>query len=363
MDSIIEKKNPSTPTHKNVNEIDFCKFVIRSLPVAVLTVDSKLKISSFNAWAEEITGYAEQEVLGCYCGEILHGGRCRGKCPLKPILEDRHKVLQIETTIQSKKLTTIHVRMTTAGLFDDAGKLIGGLEAFQDITYLKELEREKNNMISMFAHDMKSPLVSIDAFALRSLKTMRSNQKAKNYLNIILKEVRKIEFLIDDFLEFSRLQKGKLKLDFHVTSLDKELHELYEIYRLQTSKKGILLELHAEDPLPIIKADAKRLQRAFTNLLDNAIKFSKDEGTVRIETQERKKDIRITIIDEGIGIDAGDLPYIFEPFHRGKGIDKRQGFGVGLATVKTIIEGHGGEVLVKSERDKGTAFTVVLPKA
>ncbi len=362
MKPTIEKKNIPISTNKFIHDIDFCKFVIHSLPVAVLTVDSELKITSFNAWAEKITGYSEKEVIGCYCGKILHGGRCRGKCPLKPVLEDNHRVVQVETTIKNKKRTAIPVRLTTAGLFDDEGKLIGGLEAFQDISYLKELEREKDNMISMFAHDMKSPLVSIDAFALRSLKAIGRNKKINNYLNIILKEVRKIEFLIDDFLEFSRLQQGKLKLDFHVTSLDKELHELYEVYKLQASKKGMALELHADEPLPIIEADAKRLHRVFSNLLDNAIKFSKKEGTIRIEAQDRDQEIKVTIIDQGIGVDPRDLPYIFEPFHRGMGADKRQGFGVGLAAVKTIIEGHAGKISVKSEKNKGAAFTIILPK-
>jgi len=117
-----------------------------------------------------------------------------------------------------------------------------------------------------------------------------------------------------------------------------------------------------EEELPVIEADADRLRRVFTNLLDNALKFSKGRGTVTISTHETDKDVVIKVRDQGIGISTGDLPYIFDPFHRGQVGEETEGFGVGLAAVKTIVEGHGGQVLVESELGKGSVFTVVLPK-
>ena len=267
----------------------------------------------------------------------------------------------METTIKNRKNETIPVRISTTCLLDDNGDLIGGVEAFQDISYLKRLEREKDNMASMFAHDMKSPLIGIDGFSLRCVKILDDNEKAKDYLNIILKEVRRLQFLVDDFLEFSRLQSGKLKYNFDMTALGKELDDLIEVYRPQASNNGITLELHSENPLPIIKADARRLYRVFSNLLSNAIKFSSQGGIVRIQTQVEEGEIRVAISDQGDGIDPQDLAYIFEPFHRGKMIEKKEGFGIGLAAAKTIIEGHGGNILVESELGKGSCFIVVLP--
>ncbi len=352
----IEKRGNHT-----VDDINFCRFVIRSLPSAVLTVDSELRITSFNPWAEEITGYVEEEVLGRYCGEVLQGGKCKSSCPLKAVLECKDHVVRIETTIENKWGETIPVRMNTGGLFDDEGELIGGLEAFHDISYLKVLEREKNNMISMIAHDMRSPLISIDGFILRLLKRT-SDDKTKNYLNIMLREARKLESLIDEFLEFSRLQSGRLKLDFTETSLDRELHELCETYEPGALKRGIKIELHSDEALPIIQADGKRLHRALSNLLDNAIKYSEEGGSIHITTQDKDEKIMVKIVDEGAGIDPRELPYIFDPFHRGKEVKEKDGFGIGLAAVRTIVEGHGGRIQVKSELDKGSMFTVVLPK-
>jgi PAS domain S-box-containing protein len=351
-------------TAEKHSDLTFYKFVIQSLPVAVVTVDSQLRITGFNPSAEGLTGYSAEEALGRYCGEILQGGMCHSECPLRRVLKNQHRIVRIETTIRSKWGETIPVRMNTAALLDEHDKLIGGLEAFQDISRLKALEREKGNLISMFAHDMKSPLVAIQGFANRLLtKTPdMGEEKQDRYIEIIREEAGKLEFLVDDFLELSRLQTGKLKLNFSATSLDKQLLELFEVYQPRAAEAGIDLRLEKKEALPIIEADADRLRRVFTNLLDNALKFAEQRGTVTIATEQTDRNVMIKIMDEGIGIDERELLYVFDPFHRGRDVDDREGFGLGLTAVKTIVEGHKGRVIVESELGKGSVFTVILPK-
>ena len=138
-------------TAEKHSDLTFYKFVIQSLPVAVVTVDSQLKITGFNPSAEGLTGYSAEEALGRYCGKILQGGMCHSECPLRRVLKNQHRIVQIETTVRSKWGETIPVRMSTAALLDEHGKLIGGSEAFQDISRLKALERAKGNLISPFA--------------------------------------------------------------------------------------------------------------------------------------------------------------------------------------------------------------------
>lgn len=361
----ISKDSDAMKKHvKPVHDLTFYRFIIDSLPVGVITVNSELKITSFNPWAEKVTGYSAKEAVGCYCGDILRGGMCQIQCPLRTVLNRQDPIVRVETTIQNKWGEIIPVRMNTAGLLDGDGNLIGGLEALQDISDLKALEREKANLISMFAHDMKSPLITIQGFGLRLLNkaTDINEEKRKKYLEIIRKEAGKLQSLTDDFLEFSRLQIGKLNLNFNATSLDKELLELSEAYQPKALESGIKLELQNVETLPIIEADANRLHRVFSNLLDNAFRFSKENATVTITTQETNQDVMVKIIDQGPGIDPRDLPYIFDPFYRGRGVGKREGYGVGLFAVKAIVEGHGGRVLVESKLGKGSAFTVVLPK-
>ena len=216
----------------------------------------------------------------------------------------------------------------------------------------------------MFAHDMKSSLTIIGGFVLRLLRMKSSGgaTKQKKYLQIVKREAGKLEFLVNDFLEFSRLQLGKLQLNIGPTSLDKQLMELFEVYQDKAKKDDIHLILDNAEELSIIDADENRLRRVFTNLLDNAFKFSSRGGTITISTHEDDKGVVIKITDQGIGIDPMDQPYIFDSFRRGKNAEKKQGLGLGLAGVKAIVEGHGGHVHVDSRPGKGSCFAVWLVK-
>jgi two-component system phosphate regulon sensor histidine kinase PhoR len=218
----------STEERVGIYDLAFYRFVIDSLPTAVITVNGDFKITGFNRWAEKVTGYAASEAMNRFCGEILQCDRCGVHCPLKTAVAGRRPLSLVETNIRSKSGKTIPVRINTAGLFDDDGQLIGGVESFVDISRLKALEREKDNLISMFAHDMRSSLTVIGGFALRLLKKLGDldQTKQREYFNIIKKASGKLELLTDDFLEFSRLQTGKLKLNLAATWLDKELMEI-----------------------------------------------------------------------------------------------------------------------------------------
>jgi signal transduction histidine kinase len=115
--------------------------------------------------------------------------------------------------------------------------------------------------------------------------------------------------------------------------------------------------------MALIEGDSVHLRRVFTNLLDNAIKFSTRGGTINISCDHRQKDVAVTVRDEGPGISPEELPYIFDAFHRGRIGERIKGFGLGLASVKAVVEAHGGKVLVESEPGRGSLFTVLFPKA
>jgi two-component system phosphate regulon sensor histidine kinase PhoR len=349
---------------RDVHDLTFYKFAMESLPVAVMTVDPELRITGFNPSAEEITGYSKEETIGRYCDEILKGELCKISCPLRTILNEQRSVIRTESTICNKFGETVPIRQHAAGLFDNNGTLLGGLEAFVDISHSKALEREKANLISMFAHDMKSPLISIQGFAHRLLQNAEEMEEEKRikYLKIIKKEAAKLGFLIDGFLEYSRLQTIRLNFIFTPTSLDKELLELYETYQTKCSQKDIQFQLRNMETLPIIEADSKYLQRVLSNLLDNALKYSREKGLITITIQEADQYLMVKIADRGSGIDSNDLPYIFDAFYQGHGEKRGKGYGLGLAIVKAIVEGHGGKILVESELGKGSVFTVALPK-
>ena len=366
-DDSFDRNGSSGPSGGGNNPVQnptFYRFVIDSLPVAVIVLNSEFKISGFNPAAERITGFTAPEAIGQFCGDILHGGMCSTHCPLRSAVRGRKPVSLVETTIRKKSGETIPVQMNTAGLFDDNAQLIGGVESFQDISRLKALEREKDNLISMFAHDMKSALTIIGGYALRLLKKKDTIGKEKEgqYLGIIKNESGKLEVLVDDFLEFSRLQTGELKLNLTATSLDKELMDVVESYRLKASESEIHIQLQNDEVLPLIQADAHHLRRVFSNLIDNALKYSDENTTITISTTETPTHVVVKVADEGHGMPQEELPFLFDAFHRGPGTEKKGGFGLGLAGVKAIVDAHGGHVRVDSEPGKGSTFTIALPK-
>lgn len=351
-------------SRESQNDLRFYRFVIDSLPVGVLTVDSNLRITSFNPWAVKLTGYTVEQARGRFCGDILHGTKCGNDCPLQGVLSLHDPIVRLESTIRNSLGETIPVRMNSAALTDADGKLMGGVEAFQDISHLKTLEREKDNLISMVAHDMKSSLMLVGAFAYRLLqKDLGTNlEKAKKYLEIIKQEAGKLETLIEEFLGFSMLQAGSMKLNLSAVSVDKILMELYQSYEPKATESGLRLVLTSGADMALIEGDSVHLRRVFTNLLDNAIKFSTRGGTINISCGHRQKDVAVTVRDEGPGISPEELPYIFDAFHRGRIGERIKGFGLGLASVKAVVEAHGGKVLVESEPGKGSLFTVLFPK-
>jgi len=183
------------------------------------------------------------------------------------------------------------------------------------------------------------------------------------YLEIIKGETDKLDVMVNELAEFSRLEEGQLNLDINSISLDKLLIELVETYHPLVAERGVELHLDLTGNSAIIQADEARLRRAFTNLLDNALKFSEQSGTITIRIKENSNEWIILVKDEGIGIEPEELPYIFGAFFRGKRTEYVEGSGLGLAIVKAIVEGHGGRVVVESEPGKGATFMIHLPKA
>ncbi|MFH1057317.1 MAG: PAS domain S-box protein [Pseudomonadota bacterium] len=338
--------------------------LVNSLPLGVISVNSDFRVTELNAQGERILGISQDQALGRPCWEVLKGAPCQDRCPIKSALAGQLDPAPMETSLHHPERGAVPVRLTAARLHDAEGNIMGGVEVFQDISEIKALERERANLVSMFAHDMRSPLVSIQGFALRLLgeAAKQADDRGGRYLDIIRKEAAKLEGLINEFLDFSRLELGRLSLNFGATDLVKELLELVEVYGERCRAAGITLATKLGEGIPVIEADAPRLRRVFTNLLDNAIKYSPTGTTVTLECDQTEQEVLVRVRDQGIGIAVEELPYIFDVFYRGQNRGKREGYGLGLAGAEAIVKGHGGRVMVSSELGKGSVFTVALPR-
>lgn len=273
-----------------------------------------------------------------------------------------HGMAPYEATWTQQDGKTAPTIVSPVPIYDAQGKYRGKFSVITDVSQIKAHEREKANLISMFAHDMRSSLAGIHGLGNRLAAKFSSMDESKRdeYLKIINREASKLESLVDDFLEFSRLEMGSLRINFGGVCLDAELKELFDFYQPRVTQRGMVLNLEISEQLPVIQADANRLRRVFTNLLDNALKFS-ERGTITIEAEAAERMVVVKVCDEGIGIDPEELPFIFDIFHRARGGERKEGYGIGLATVKAIVEGHGGTVKVTSELGKGSVFAVRLP--
>ena len=254
--------------------------LVNSLPVGVISVDPHFRITEINPQGLAILGYEAQEALGRPCHEVLRSEACERRCPIKSSLGSRQPIGPVDTTFVSKDGVRKAVSLRASGLYNTEDELIGGVEVFQDVSQLKALERERANLVSMFAHDMKTPLVGIQGFALRLLKRGELTEPAKQrqYLEVIRRQAEQLEKIINDFLDFARLETGRLKLNFSAVDLDKEFIELLEAFSPRFAQKGLGLVLKGGEKLPVIEADPVHLRRAFGNLLDNALKYSDARG-------------------------------------------------------------------------------------
>ncbi len=338
-------------------------FILASIPVAVVTMDYDFKITSFNKRAEKLTGYSASEAIGRLCYEILKGSRCDLDCPLQTVSKNGEELSSIEAAIVNRHGEHISIRLNAAAILNEDNNPIGYLEVIEDISRQKRIEREKNNFITMIAHDMKSPLVGISGL-LKRLKKERiceTNEKLRMYFRVMEEAEGRLESMVREFLEYSRLESGQIKLELGETDIEKLLQKATEMHRLLAEEKNIALSFDVQ-PLAPITADANRLHRVFTNIVDNAIKYSPNQSEITISTRETDKEIVIYFKDQGRGIKPDEIPYVFDAFYRTKPEEEVSGHGLGLAASSAIVRQHGGRISVESMPGKGSLFVVRLPK-
>jgi two-component system phosphate regulon sensor histidine kinase PhoR len=338
--------------------------VIQNLPVGFSIVDKNGIIVDFNPAAAEITGYSRDEVIGKPHFEILHGTSDRDACPvLKHAISRKEQAVAAEATIRKKDGEHVVLSVTTFPLIDDNGDLSGAVELFRDISDAKRLERERKNILSMFAHDMKNPLTVSGGFLSRLLsgKTGALTEKQKSHLETVRDELYRVSDLLADFLEFSRIEAKAYVPVPRPFNIEKHLRRNIEAAKVAADKKNmsILFEVFGPVP-PSILADPAMIDRVIANLLDNAIAYTDAGGTISVSLSERDDTILVTIADTGRGIPEDKLPYIFDAFYRISRDSK--GSGLGLFIAKTIIEAHGGRTWVESAAGKGSTFSFTLPK-
>lgn len=281
-------------------------------------------------------------------------------------------VLNAERTLDRPDGREIVVRLSTSPIRGEDGTIMGAVGVFHDITAERMLEQEKEAFLAAAAHDLKTPLAAVKGLAqimqrrLKRLDTPDATRLAHS-MEQIDDAVTRMNRLVNDLLDASRLQMGRpLDLNLAPVDLVTLIHRIVREFRHGASHHTLLVD--CSSPEVVGQWDADRLDRVFSNLISNAIKYSPDGGEIAISIETAREDdgpvAVVTVRDEGIGIPEADLERIFERFFRAGNVQSHiPGTGLGLASARYITEQHGGSIGVRSREGEGTTFEVRLPMA
>ncbi|WP_144547896.1 two-component system histidine kinase PnpS [Bacillus sp. X1(2014)] len=241
----------------------------------------------------------------------------------------------------------------------------GVLLVFHDITEIKKLEQMRKDFVANVSHELKTPVTSIKGFTETLMDgAMNNKETLEAFLSIILKESDRLQTLIQDLLDLSKIEQQGFRLNIQELDLYELLKEVITVLSGKAQAKNIRINLLCKQDQVMVQGDLDRLKQVFINLIANAMNYTPPEGNVEIILLEHGDKIRVHVKDTGIGISKEEIPRIFERFYR---VDRDRsrnsgGTGLGLAIVKHLIEAHHGNISVRSELGEGSEFIIELYK-
>lgn len=291
---------------------------------------------------------------------------------------DNKDIIQLVQTIfmtEEKQNKQVELSMhTSVRHFDVFGAPIIGNESefrgialvFHDISELKKLEQVRKDFVANVSHELKTPVTSIKGFTETLLDGARKDEKlSEKFLTIIDKESERLQNLITDLLELSRIEQHYFQMNWQDTNVSEIVYEVYELLKGKAEEKGVTLQIDEGEKQAFIQGDAARIKQITINLVSNAMMYTPKGGSVQMQVLDEQEHICLLVKDDGIGIPKDEIPRIFERFYR---IDRARsrnsgGTGLGLAIVKHLVEAHHGWIEVESELEKGTTFSIFFLKS
>lgn len=357
--------------------------IIKTVPSGIYTLNARGEILTWNRMAERLTGYTAGEITGRHFKTLCGDKHCSG-CDR---LFDRasQPVSGRECTFTKKDGEEIIVSKNTDYVRNAAGEITGCIESFVDVTeakkteekritamalekeveHLKKMDEVKSNFLSMVSHELRTPLSVI----LGNLSMARRNaygdmpEKFQKKLDIMLRRGWQLNDLIANLLDLAKIDSGRVELKRQEISLEEKVAEVITELEENINSKKLRVSVDIPSGAATVLADPQMFIRLLTNLLDNAVKFTPDEGEISISSSSGERGVHITIKDSGIGIPESAMEHVFDRFFQADTSSTRKfgGTGLGLSIVKEIVDVHSGVIDIRSEENKGTAITVFMP--
>ncbi|MFH1189756.1 MAG: ATP-binding protein [Candidatus Omnitrophota bacterium] len=336
--------------------------VIRSITEGLVVVDAEGKVVMMNPAAEKLLGVSKTKKIG---ENILDNAKDEQLFSMAKGAPDK-EIKEIELVSKSDE-TKKTLRASSAVIEDENGRTVGMVSVLNDITKQKELDRLKANFVANVSHELRTPLVAAE----KTISLILDNtvggisKQGEELLNIATRNLKRLKLLIDDLLDLTKLEAGKIDLKREPASIEKVIGETLDGLNAWAAERSVKLEKDVEKGLPQVNMDSGRIIQVITNLVGNSIKFTPKGGKIVISAAlgEAGREINVCVADNGIGISREDIGRIFEKFYQAseRAQSDIKGTGIGLTIVREMVTLHGGKIWVNSEKGKGAKFTFTLP--
>ena len=264
-------------------------------------------------------------------------------------------IKQISATTRKFAKGDFSVRIDSQS-HDEIGDLCASINQMAD--ELSNTENMKNEFISSVSHELRTPLTAIKGWA-ETMCMDTDPDTIQRGVHVIVNETERLSEMVEELLDFSRMQSGRFSLQCATMDILAELGDAVLIYEEKARKENIRIIYQEPEMLPFVYGDKNRIRQVFINVIDNAIKYSNPGSTITVSAEEVGNMIQVTVTDNGVGISEADLPHVKTKFFKAN--HTRRGSGIGLAVADEIISMHGGRLDITSELNVGTNVTITLP--
>jgi len=334
--------------------------VLASMIEGVLAVDSDERVISINRAAARLVGGNVAELTGRNLQEVIRNADLR-RLAVQALQSEE----SVEDDIVLRGEDERILQVCGTSLRDVKGRSVGAVLVLHDVTHYRHLENVRRDFVANVSHELKTPIASIKGFVETLLDGASKNpDDAMRFLRIVARQADRLNQIIEDLLSLSKIEQSELdaNLPLEEGPICAILDTAVADCQAAAGERNIRINVSCDESV-VANINARLLEQAVDNLLDNAIKYSEPDDEVLITARTLAGEVLISVTDHGCGIDRDHLPRLFERFYR---VDKARsrklgGTGLGLAIVKHIVQAHGGKVLVQSTPGKGSTFTIHLP--
>lgn len=344
---------------------------------AIITTDFDNMITTWNKGAEKLYGFRAGEMIGTSILDIYPEDFKEKRLEWLDDLMRGEVIRNQRTTIYTRK-GPVNISLTLSTLKDHRGNPIGTVGVSKDITNeviaeekvkvayerLKELDGLKDDFLRTVSHELRTPLTVIQGAMDITLDVKSANltKEQRELVELASEETYQLNNLIGNILDLSK-EREQLRPSLQKHSIGDIVSEVLDAIKPRAELKKLQVTVDIKEDLPSVMVDRDQIKNAIFHLAENSVKFNREEGKISVKVSHKDRQVRISIIDTGIGIPKSELNKVFDKFYRIEGGTSRKysGTGLGLAMVRRIIEAHGGKIRIKSTVGEGTEFTVTLP--